>query len=217
MKVTASVNLDLRHSFTFQFLEGARMFASEATLIEEQQFDGSDELRTRHRALVSTAIMQSVAALEAEAYEVANHGPGHHLGSNGIDGAARDFIVPLSDMIDRLSIIDRFQKILYLAHKPMLNPGGIIMENIDLAVKLRNEITHYKSKWGSQTDREKLVMRLREKKFRLPPFVSEESLFFPHQVLGAACANWCVDSAVAFLAEFCSKLGFPCRMNQFTN
>ncbi len=132
MKITATATLDLRHSFTFQFLAGARMFANEAALIEKQHSDDSEELRSRHRAMVSAAIMQSIAALEAEAYEVANHGPGHHKGSNGIDVAARDFIVPLADMIDRLPIIDRFQKILYLTNCTTMDMGGQTVQNIDL-------------------------------------------------------------------------------------
>ena len=198
-----------------QFLDGASLFAQEAASIEANPADVSEEMRVRHRAFVSAAVMQAVAALESEASEILIHGPGHHLGSNGVDLAARDFLAPVADMVDSLPVLERFEKVLHLTRKPVMDRGAGPYQNMALVVKLRNEITHFKSLWGSELDRQKLVHQLRDKHFARPPFVSEHSLFFPHQVLGSACATWSVTSAVAFLTDFYEKLGFPCRMARF--
>jgi hypothetical protein len=68
--------------------------------------------------------MQSAAAIEAESADVLTHGPGHHLGSNGIDTAARNFLAPLAEMIDRQQEpLERYQLMLHLLQKAPLGRG----------------------------------------------------------------------------------------------
>jgi hypothetical protein len=45
----------------------------------------TEDDKVAHRGYVTGAIMQATAALECEIWEVMVYGPGHHLGSNGID------------------------------------------------------------------------------------------------------------------------------------
>jgi hypothetical protein len=81
--------IDIRYSFTAHFLIRARYFASRA-LEFEQEGGASEDIPTvmHHRSYVVSTVMQSVAALETEIFEVTTHGLGHHLGSDGIDLAA---------------------------------------------------------------------------------------------------------------------------------
>ncbi len=88
---------DTRYSFTAQFLRGGAIFARRAHEIEASA-SVSEELRSEHVACVVGAITQAAAALEAEIYEVLIHGPGHHLGSNGINTTARGFLLPPSQL-----------------------------------------------------------------------------------------------------------------------
>src|SRR5208337_5583716 len=91
-----------RYSFTAQFLRGSAIFARRAHEIETRtDASTSEELQADHLACVVGAITQAAAALEAEFSEVLTHGPGHHLGSNGINAAARDFLLPLAETVDR--------------------------------------------------------------------------------------------------------------------
>jgi hypothetical protein len=87
-----------RYSFTAQFLRGATILARRAHEIDGTSI--SEELQSEHMACVVGAITQATAALEAEISEVTVHGPGHHLGSNGINAAERDFLLPLAKTID---------------------------------------------------------------------------------------------------------------------
>jgi hypothetical protein len=214
--LSASARLDSRYSFTHQFIDGARMFAADAEAIENSCSNSVSEKEIiRHRSVVTAAVMQSAAALEAEVFEVLEHGPGHHKGSDGVDAASRDFLRPLADLIDKLPATERFQQILHLTRKPLMDRGASVFRNMTLVIRLRNEITHYKSLWGEDQDRQKFIKQLHEKRFRSPPFVSSSSNFFPHHVLGADCALWSFESAVNFLSEFYRSLGFPCRMEKY--
>ena len=68
--------------------------------------------------------MQSTAALECEVWEVTVYGPGHHLGSNGTDDEARDFLAPIAEVIDSQSVLERYQMVLHLLKRNSLNRGG---------------------------------------------------------------------------------------------
>jgi hypothetical protein len=208
---TASAIADVRYSFTAQFVRGAALFARRAHEIEDAADQAADEgTKSEHRAYVVAAIMQSMAALEAEVSEILLHGPGHHLGSNGIDDSARDFLRPLVEMIDRQETLRRYELVLYLLQKPALNRGVQPYQGADLLVKLRNELVHYKSKWGQEMERQKHFERLQQLRFENPPFIPYHGTnFFPHQILSSSCASWAVSTTTEFISTFYSLLGFP--------
>lgn len=213
--LSSNACIEVRYSFTHQYLDGAQLFALDAALIENSTEAIASETIVRHRALVTSSIIQSIAALESEAFEILTRGPGHHKGSNGINKTMGDFLRPLENIIDKLPVLERFENILHLTNKPALNRGASAFQNMDLAIKLRNEIVHYKSKWEDEFEQSKFFTQLQSKRFRCPPFISKDCSFFPHQVLGSDCAQWCVKSVIIFLSEFYHALGFPCRMTRY--
>jgi|ERR1017187_1287235 hypothetical protein len=82
------------------------------------------------------------------------------------------------------------------------------MENASLLVKLRNEIVHYKSRWGVELERARLVGALEAKRHRRPPFMPATGMnFFPHHCLSADCAAWAVESSAALIDVFYEHLG----------
>src|SRR5882724_3052709 len=201
MRATA----DTRYSFTAQFLRGGAIFARRAHEIETNA-TVSDELRSEHLACVVGAVTQAAAALEAEIYEVLIHGPGHHLGSNGINATARDFLLPLAETIDGEPTLRRYELVLHLLQKPALDRGARPYQIADLLIALRNELIHYKSKWGEQMNRAKLFARLQQLKFERPHFMSPDTNFFPHRCLSASLASWSVNTGGEFINAFYSNL-----------
>ncbi len=168
--------------------------------------------KVAHRGLVVGAIMQATAALECEIWEVMIYGPGHHLGSNGIDVEARDFLAPIAEVIDGQSVLERYGMVLHLLEKVPLNRGGQPWQDASLVVRLRNELVHFKSRWGQELDRSGLLRALQSKSHRKPPFIQSTN-FFPYECLSAACASWAAQSCVAFLDAFYANIGFPDRLN----
>lgn len=203
MTVTATA----RYSFTAQFLRGAAIFARRAHEIEGSAGTSMpEEAASEHVACVVGAVTQAAAALEAEIYEVTIHGPGHHLGSNGTDVAARNFLGPLADTIDGEPTLHRYELVLHLLRKPALDKGVQPYKDADLLIRLRNELIHYKSKWSEQMDRQRIFSRLQQLRLAKPAFVSPHANFFPHRCLSASLASWSVNTAVGFLDAFYDRL-----------
>jgi hypothetical protein len=210
--------LDIRTSFTGQFLRAAVMQAHAAAEIESRPIaDIGEDDQVMHRGLVIGAIMQATAALECEIWEVMVYGPGHHMGSNGIDKEALDFLAPLAEMIDgkSVSVLERYRLVLHCLRKPPLNPGEQPWQDASLVVRLRNDLVHYKSRWGQELDRSKFLQALQSKGHPKPAFIPNGTNFFPRRCLSAACALWSAQSCFAFLDAFYVRLGFPTRLDPF--
>lgn len=212
-KASDEMNADTRYSFTAQFLCSSAIFARRGAAIESANPQNIGDLTaTEHRGFVTATIMQCVAAVESESAEVTRHGPSHHLGSGGIDTGGRDFLNPLSELIDGEDAIERFKLILHILRRPSLDMGAQACQDMAILIKVRNEITHYKSKWGTEMEREKLFKStlpqlVQARSLTRPPFISSSHSFFPHQFLSAATAAWSVRTAVSFLNTFYDRLG----------
>jgi hypothetical protein len=213
-----TATMDVRSSFTATFVCASAGFARRAAELEAAHSDSIDDAtRIEHRGLVVAAVTQSVAALEAESWEITSYGPGHHLGSNGIDTQALNFLQPLADIIDGESVLDRYWTILHLLCKTPLDRGAQPWQDADLLVRLRNELIHYKSKWGQEMEKQKLFKSLKQLRHACPPFVKGGVNFFPHECLSAACARWAVRSAAAFLDAVYDRLGIPSPLKPYAS
>lgn len=207
---TLAAKMDVRYSFTAQFLCSSAIFARRCAKLESDPGIASDDaLKTEHLGLATSAILQSAAAVEAESAELTMHGPGHHLGSNGLDAKALAILAPHADSIDKLSSIERYQLILGLLGKQLLVKGRSPLQSMTTLVKLRNEMIHYKSEWSEKFERKPLVEALQALRLPEPGFVSPHSMFFPHRFLGSASAAWSVHTAVTFINEVYNRLGIP--------
>jgi len=216
MDLSTTFRADVRYTFTGQFLEAATLFARRARLIEGMPNDElKEELHREHRGLVSATLMQCAAALETEAGEICTYGPGAHLGSNETNRSAHKFLNPLADVVDRHEPLRRFELILHLLKRPALDRGREPYQSAALVVRLRNEITHYKSMWGQEMESSKLFGSIKGLRHNPPPFIAPNTNFFPHQCLSADCAAWAVISTVAFLDAVYDKLDVPSRFETY--
>jgi hypothetical protein len=203
----SSARMTTRYSFTAQYIGGSAILASRAAEIERQATP-TGASRAEHRALVVGSVVQASSALETALAEILMHGPGHHLGTNGLDVEARDFIRPLGEVIDRHpGVLERWRVVLHVLKKPELVRGEWPYQDADLLVGLRNELVHYRSHWEGEMHKRSLLSGLRAKKFRPPAFVKGNVNDFPHNILGADCARWACQTAVDFLDHVYAQLG----------
>jgi hypothetical protein len=214
--VTETVTVDTRYTFTGQFLEASVLFVRRARAIEATASEGTaDQIRCEHMGLVCAVIMQCAAALETETHEVCVYGPGAHLGSGGIDVLAQDFLHPIADIVDDQSTLARFDLILHLLKRPPLSKGTNPYQAAELVVRLRNEIIHYKSRWGVEMERNRLQAAMQSLGHKPAPHTHPSMNFFPHRCLSADCAAWALSSVVAFLEAFYVALGVPSRFETY--
>ena len=94
-------------------------------------------------------------------------------------------------MIDRQQEpLERYQVILHLLQKAPLGRGEQPWQDMAILIKLRNQITHYKSQWGQHMEGKDLFKSLQSLRLKKPPFIPANTNFFPHQCLSAECAAW---------------------------
>jgi hypothetical protein len=124
-----------------------------------------------------------------------------------VDASARDYLNPIAEFIDDQQTLERYQIVLHLLRKEKFDPGRQPFQSTALLVRLRNELVHYKSKFGKEMNSVKLFEALRQLKHARPPFASPYSNFFPHHCLSADCAVWSARTALAFIDAFYEKLG----------
>jgi hypothetical protein len=208
---------DVRYSFTAQFLVASAQFARKARAIEHGHID--ETLRFEHRGYVTAAIMQSVAALEAESAEIMDHGPQHHLGGGTSPEAI--LLEPLAEIIDRQEVMRRFHLILHLLGKQSfadVQPW----QDAAVLVKVRNQITHYKSQWGNDMESQNLFQKvlpqlMQQRHLTAPPFTDGTQNLFPHRFLSAATAAWAVSTAASFISEFYKRLGIDSPIKDYAS
>ena len=211
-----TVTADTRYTFTGQHLEASAIFVRRIRAIEAVAGPQTDDaVRCEHRGLVCAVIMQCAAALETEAYEICTYGPGAHLGSNGTNRDAQQFLSPLADVVDDQDTLSRFEVILHLLRKSPLPRGAEPFQSTALVVRLRNELIHYKSRWGVEMGSSKLYAALQSLGHQPPPFSDPSMNFFPHRCLSADCAAWALGSVVAFLEAAYQALGVPSRFEAY--
>lgn len=206
MKVQ-SVELQTRYNFTFNFLVGAAAMAKKALEIENTGGNVTESERLEHTAFVAGCIMQSVAALESEAWSLLNHGPGHHIGSNGLDKESKEMLSIVADTFEKEPILRRFDLILQLIRKDKLDLGAQPMQDLSLVINLRNNITHFKSLYTKELDVKELYKALEIKDSKPPSFNEGKNMnFFPHICLTFNRAKWSLDTVVSFIESYYAKL-----------
>lgn len=202
-----SVELQTRYNFTFNFLVGAAAMAKKALEIENKGENATESERLEHMAFIAGCIMQSVAALESEAWSLLNHGPGHHLGSNGLDKESKETLSIVADTFEKEPILQKFDLILQLIRRDKLDLGAQPIQDLNLVINLRNEITHFKSLPTKELDRKKLYKALKRKDSNPPSFnLGKNKNFFPHICLTFSRAKWSLDTVVTFIEFYYSKL-----------
>lgn len=210
MKILNMSTLVSSTSLTYTLLVGASSLYQHAKEIDNKGMDASEEERIKYLSYISGSVMQSVAALESEVWSVINYGPTHHLGSNNFNIKDNKTLKIVSNSLDKHSILTRYDLILQLLKDKTLNFGIEPIQSIDLLIKLRNEITHYKSLFSPELDRKKLFNTLNDKKFTPPSFYINQihsMNFFPRICLNIELAKWGVKSSISFINYFYSEIG----------
>jgi len=209
-------SVDVISPLVWHMLGGASALSRAAFDIEALRPDSvSQEQQVAHKGFVIGAIVETVSALETEAWELLNGGPDHHRGTTAEYQEAREFLQPLADMVDGEDVLSRYETILHLLRRPPLDRSAQPWQDAALLVRLRNEIVHYKAKPGRELERTKFIRALQDKRMDNPPFLDPNLSFYPHRCLSASCAAWSVETGTAFLDAFFERLGAGNSLDPF--
>jgi len=190
--------LILTYHISRQHLNSAKYFSSCAQEIESSTvLPINDEVRSKHLAFVTGSIILSVAALESSINEFYCEAIDKNPNTlKGIDSIRLAIIAEFWEEIERLSILQKYQKALFFLGIPKFEEGNKVFQDAENLVKLRDLLIHYKPEWDNELNIHAKIEKRLNGKFPLSPFASMESLWFPHQCLGFGCSNWSIATII---------------------
>ncbi len=198
------VTVLMRAYYSSYHLWAARDFASKAGEIEKAH-SGRSRFDLPHRAYVTSAVLSSVAFMEAlinEFYQdIADRHPGFRA---DVSPQAHEQIQTFWDAAEgrKFGVLEKVQMALVLCGRPSFPKGQAPYQDAALLIELRNELVHYKPKDLGGGIEHRLDAKL-QNKFPLNALMAGAgNPFFPDHLLGAGCANWAAASALALADAF---------------
>lgn len=210
-----SVVVSMRHYLSIGHLSAALLFAKQCQDLEESAkstpIDGTE--RRLHAAYAVSSIILAAAFLEATINELFSD-------CADADSAERLSDLQARSLMGRLwgkgvprtaaySILEKYEIALELNGKPAIDPGAMPYQDVKLLVDLRNALIHYEPETiacHGVNQQHKFEKRLAGK-FATNQLTGAGNPFYPDKVLGAGCARWAINAAVAFADEFFHRLG----------
>lgn len=214
LHVSNVMKMQVQYDMTNQFLMASHVFYKRAEELELALETASDQteisrMEVEHKGLIASMLMQCVSAAETAIFMVITNGPGHHLGTNGIDHDARSFLTKFEKELERLSVLEKYQAVLKLLSKPEFDTGRTPHQAMQLVVAIRNELVHFKpvGVYPFEEDSEKMLKRLRSLKLKHSPFPGSKSIYFPNACLSSELGRWALTSTVQYLDCFYEMIG----------
>jgi hypothetical protein len=206
----------VRSNFTYSYLVGAATFTKMAIEIDKKGDSTTETEKLQHRACVAGSIMESVAAIESEAWTMLHHGPGHYLDSDPLNPFLKPILKIIADSIEKEQVITKYDLVLQILKDKKLDLGRQPMQDLSLLIGLRNEITHFKSLWTNELDRKKLYKTLENMDPAPPSFYKAEGMnFFPNVCLNHRRSKWALDTAISFFDYYYKELGIKSPIDIF--
>ncbi|TAK22694.1 MAG: hypothetical protein EPO26_10540 [Chloroflexota bacterium] len=122
---------------------------------------------------------------------------------------------------ERTSCLDKYDLALLMAGNAAFDHGSDPYQSIALIIKLRNELVHTKAQWvevastGTGKSRHRFETQFRGR-FRENQLTWPKAVFYPNQLLGFGCAEWCVLRSISFVESFYTRAGGHKDWSEFT-
>ena len=206
---TVSVRMHLSRQHLFSAIHFTRL----AKRIEhdENPEDLSGDLRTEYLAVITAAVILSVAAVEAsandlwaDAFDAAQSRPVHRF--NGTSPGLALKLRELWPEVERASILEKYEAALKAAGKEPYNRGVEPFQPMSHLIDLRNALVHFFPEWDTAQDKHENLKQMLKYRFEPSPFAMEEDEWFPKKCLGYGCAAWAVGTSATFIDDFLHRL-----------
>lgn len=206
---TLSATLRLRTNLAVHHLFAACRFSAQIGHIERENAGqplGDFWEEVLHYSL--GVVTLTVASLESYANE--------HLADGALSAGAlpSKASASIADLIDRESILKKFNLILELRRGEGLNYGENIVQCVDLLIKLRNAVIHFRPEWHDEDATHARLSAQLTRRFQRSSYFDNERLF-PRAWASHSFSVWALNSAVSFLENFEQAAGLDSKINPF--
>lgn len=187
----------------------------------EKEAAGSGQFNYEHMAYASSAVMASVAFMEATINEtlqdLADSDPDEV--SSRCEGISistarvlRELWLPPgrenAGFLEKSSILEKYRVTLAAAGAKPLDTGAAPYQSAKKLIELRNDLVHFKPQWqGDDQKKHKMEASLRTEFAGSTIFPGSVSPWYPTMCLGAGCAAWAHRSATALVDEWRKRIG----------
>ena len=156
------------------------------------------------------AIFSLVAALEAYANEL------FVLYRDVIFPDLRDDVAgKLWELYEKKSLVDKYELALFLANKPALIKGAKPLQDIEVLIKLRNGLIHYRPEWSDEQVEHRKISAAISGKAITSSFYPAETPLFPRAWSSHGTVLWALNSAIEFVEKFDSQMGIHSKLLPF--
>lgn len=198
-----------RHYLASEHLWAAMESAAECTEIERVLLAASSgPVHPTHRARAVTAVMSSVAFLEALVNEVfqdaADDAPNR---LEPLSGQCRALLKEYWSTGERTGILTKYQLALLFAGAEPMDRGTAPLQGAKLLVDLRNALVHFKPAWHDHEAPRDLELRLTGKFDKSSLLSANDGSPWPIWALAAPGAEWAVGAARTFADEWTERMG----------
>ena len=213
LEFSGDLAMRVKHSFSRQHFSAAEFCSEEASRIESSGTDQSEVERSNHRAYVTGVIFSAVATLESSINELYLEAKDKNKTAlAGLTDADLSALEGEWESVESNPTLEKYQEALRILGRPELDRGNNPFQDADSLIYLRNALIHYKPEWDDETKIHAKIRARLNKKSALNTISDPNSLWFPHQCMGAGCAAWSVDTTRAFVVEFCKRMGLAPRI-----
>lgn len=113
------------------------------------------------------------------------------------------------DLVERCPILEKYQKTLAFLGKTIFDKRKLPFQDVNILIELRNELVHFHPEWHDEQERHEKIGKKLKDKFKLSPFISDNSSIFPVRFVSYDCTSWTLRSSYNFMNDFNGLVGFP--------
>lgn len=195
--LTMTASPSVRTNLALPHLLGAARFARQAYLVEQENVDKPfgvffDELVQ----LVMATVTLSVACLEAFINEMFADAP------QRLPSFSKEVLEAVWELAEQRRVLDKYDLALTLQAAQPFNKQKPIYQNVEVLVDFRNALIHFKPEWVDDENKDKLLSKKLENKFKPSPFLPPNEPLYPMACMSHECAEWAVKSVVDYLTIF---------------
>lgn len=210
----ASISISVRNYLSSQYLWTAQ-HNSELCRAREDEVMGKRPIDIQHRSYAVTAILTSVAFIEALVNEIFEDAADEqHVSERTAPieqhkAKLASFWRSVDD--GRYQILGKYQMVLLLCGADKFVQGSQPYQDTEVLVRLRNALAHFKPEWyGTDSPDNKLRLKLAERIKQSGLLgANDGSDWITVKALGAPGAEWAVKTAKTFAGDWCERLGIP--------
>ncbi|MDY0255709.1 hypothetical protein [Gudongella oleilytica] len=228
------VNIQFRAYFSIQHLKSAYLLGIESKKLEELDLTnicGSEknDLISRNLAFVTGSLFASVSFLEATIREVIcdiidTKDRTLNIPTKDRDSVVVDWNKKSRDSLERLSILNKYQRTLSILNKVTFDSGSEIFIDLINVIEVRNALIHYTpedysihSPFVSEINNQHALTEYLDGKFEHSVFFERTgNPFFPDKCLGYGFSRWTLENSIKFVNEFHNKIGLKPIYKQIT-